>query len=148
MNTIVTFALMVALALVGGVSSATPRTSGEFMGFCAFQGAKLADGHWLGAYCLYDVLTWSYSYTWIDLDHCLANNGGELISWEDGAFSGSCNDCSIANTSTTLHLTCTCWDPEGQKKLASTIDLNTALYDSGGCAGCFSHTGNMSWEGP
>ncbi|KAK4188357.1 hypothetical protein QBC35DRAFT_205962 [Podospora australis] len=118
---------------------------GGFVHDCAYAGASLTDNHWLGMYCLNDnVTTWGYNYTWLDLDGCIGNNAGQLFVIENGSYSGTCTNCTIAHD-TTLNLTCSCWDTTGHH-IISTLDLNTTVFDFNGSAGCLSHMGNKTWE--
>ncbi|KAK0618589.1 hypothetical protein B0T17DRAFT_496277 [Bombardia bombarda] len=139
-------AAAVAILTLGRQASA--EAAGGFVDRCAYQGANLTDGHWLGIYCRNkDTQIFGYNYTWIDLDYCLGNSAGNLISYSKGNFSGSCNNCTIAHDDSTLAMSCVCLDTNKQYR-KSTLDLNTTIHDSNGCAGCFDHFGNKTWEGP
>ncbi|KAK3945271.1 hypothetical protein QBC46DRAFT_114677 [Diplogelasinospora grovesii] len=135
-------AAILGLLAIGGNSV----KNGGLVNSCAYAGANLTGNHWLGIYCLNnDTAIWGYNYTWINLDNCLANNGGQLISYENGSYSGTCSGCAISHDNTTLHLSCLCWDTNNRQQNSS-IDLNTTIYDTNGAAGCFSHMGNLTWE--
>ncbi|KAK4457898.1 hypothetical protein QBC42DRAFT_187408 [Cladorrhinum samala] len=134
--------ILVAFALGFTVSGADQR--GGFVDLCAFTGANLTD-HFLGLYCLNDATeVFSYNYTWINLDYCVGNNAGTLVSYENGAYSGTCTNCTIAHDAT-LELTCSCWDMDNHH-VTSTLDLNGTIYDADGSAACYAHKGNKTWE--
>ncbi|KAK4162530.1 hypothetical protein QBC43DRAFT_345858 [Cladorrhinum sp. PSN259] len=118
---------------------------GGFIEFCAYQGANLT-AHSLSMYCQNNnTEIFGYNYTYIDLDFCVGNNGGQLVSWENGSYSGTCTNCTIA-IHETVDLTCSCWDTNNQH-VVSTLDLNTTIFDVDGSAACYTHVSNKTWEG-
>lgn len=145
---------------------------GTFDSCCAFSGANLTDNHWLGIYCRNDqTAMFGYNYSWyvsaepnpitmpctatltdirgrIDLDFCVANNGGQLIGLKKrvctcllrpgsfreimgtntvlrrrGSYSKTCTNCTVAHR-TTLVLSCACRKVTGAY-IASSLDLST-----------------------
>ncbi|KAK4232216.1 hypothetical protein QBC38DRAFT_505955 [Podospora fimiseda] len=126
-------------------ASAVVNQRGGFIELCAYQGVNLTD-HFLGMYCLNDhTEIFGFNYTWINLDYCVGNNGGQLVSWENGNYSGTCTNCTI-KVNVTVDLTCSCWDTNN-KHVVSTLDLNTTVFDVDGSAACYAHVGNKTWEG-
>ncbi len=65
---IITYLVALAALFLLQALSQTNTTSGEgFVSFCAYPGANLTDGRWLGLYCLNnDIEIWGYNYTWYD----------------------------------------------------------------------------------
>ncbi len=78
----------------------------SFIGYCAYGGSYLNDDHWLGTFCRNNMTkVFGYNFTWcvaldgrfrlqvrkltatthgrIDLDHCVGNNGSQLIAYEE-----------------------------------------------------------------
>ncbi|KAK4154034.1 hypothetical protein C8A00DRAFT_33210 [Chaetomidium leptoderma] len=138
-----------AISAVGLAASEEPPQIQSFVEFCAYAGANLTDGHWLGAYCRNNMIDeFGYNYTWVDLDFCVGNNGGQLIAYKSGNYSTSCTKCAINHETKTLMLTCDCEHPDKEYSTSS-LDLgNNILYDDNGSAGCFDHLGNKTWLGP
>ena len=61
------FLAIFALPIMGlrGYVISEPPQNGGFVSFCAFTGANLTDGHWLGVYCENnDISDFGYNYTW------------------------------------------------------------------------------------
>ncbi|KAK3496620.1 uncharacterized protein B0T23DRAFT_59871 [Neurospora hispaniola] len=149
-----------ASSAVRGITTLTLLTGGFFSVFaqkqpnggyaidCIFTGASLREGHWLGCNCLNDdVAILGYNYTWLDLNFCLGNRNGTLESYDTGNYTTTCRDCRILNNYRTIFLNCLC--PDMAHVLHNTtLDLNTTLYNVNGCAGCYNHMGNKSWDGP
>ncbi|KAK4648701.1 uncharacterized protein QC761_112530 [Podospora bellae-mahoneyi] len=138
--------LTATVLLLGLVFPLLTSGEGGFTHDCAYAGANLTDKHhWIGVYCLNDdVDIYGFNYSMLDLDHCAGNNAGQLVVYENGNYSGSCENCTFIHDKS-LHLSCLCWDMNGGHT-NSTLDLNTTLYDSNGAVGCYSFLGNKTWE--
>jgi len=68
----------------------------------------------------------------IDLNKCFSNTNGKLVYASNGAYSKSCNSCSIKESlnpdkTKNYSLTCKCFDVKGGLK-SSEINLNDFLY--------------------
>ncbi|KAK4128246.1 Cyanovirin-N, partial [Parathielavia appendiculata] len=115
-----------------------------FVDYCAYRGVNLTGDHWLGAFCRNDMTAiFGYNYSWIDLDYCVGNNGGQLIPYENGNYSTSCTNCGIDFEMETLVLSCKCIDPD-ENEATSSLDLNTTIYNYNGSIGCFNHLGDKT----
>ncbi|KAK3996466.1 hypothetical protein QBC44DRAFT_304425 [Cladorrhinum sp. PSN332] len=113
---------LILIAMLAITTSAVVDQKGGFIKLCAYQGANLT-GQFLGMYCRNDhTEIFGYNYTWIDLDYCVGNNGGQLVGWENGTFSGTCTNCTVAAANETLDLTCSCWGTNN-KHVVSSLDL-------------------------
>ncbi|KAK4242324.1 hypothetical protein C8A03DRAFT_11419 [Achaetomium macrosporum] len=139
-----------AIFTMGRANAGDPPQSQTFAEYCAVGGANLTDQHWLGLYCRnHMVEIFGYNWTWIDLDFCVGNNGGQLATMDNGNYSTSCNNCNATHDfeKKTLFLSCACPN-DAQDYIMSSLDLNTTLYEIDGAAGCFNHMGNETWRGP
>ncbi|KAK1768399.1 hypothetical protein QBC33DRAFT_568751 [Phialemonium atrogriseum] len=144
-----TISTTLVLSLAFGGQFVTPQSScpdGGFITTCIYPGYNFTDSN-LGMYCLNNqVDLFAYNWTSLDLNLCVANNGGTLIAWDSGAYADSCSNCSVTKTST-LYLTCDCEDMGGSQ-IASTLDLNTVIYNVDGAMNCCGNTGSKTWKGP
>lgn len=60
---LVSTALAVSTAIMAGADE-VPHIQG-FVEYCAYVGANLTDGHWLGAFCRNNMTSvFGYNYTW------------------------------------------------------------------------------------
>ncbi|KAK3397716.1 hypothetical protein B0T20DRAFT_229672 [Sordaria brevicollis] len=139
------FALMTSSLLS---VSAQQHPNGGYASNCIFTGATLRQEHWLGCECLNDdVAIFGYNYTWLDLNFCVGNRNGTLESYDSGNYTKTCRNCRIYNNLRTIYLNCLCPDMAHELRNSS-LDLNTTLYNVNGCAGCYNHMGNKTWDGP
>ncbi|AEO65824.1 uncharacterized protein THITE_152679 [Thermothielavioides terrestris NRRL 8126] len=120
---IVLFASSAILA-AGWRRSANPPLNGTFADVCGYGGGRLTEGRWLGAYCRNNqVEVYNYTYTWIDLNLCVANNDGQLIAYNNGNYTSSCGNCTVFVQSKTLFLNCICWN-SAKHYTNSSLDLS------------------------
>ncbi|KAL2130215.1 hypothetical protein VTI74DRAFT_6733 [Chaetomium olivicolor] len=134
-----------AILTMGAAADGEPETR-SIVEYCAYTGANLTGDHWLGLYCRNDLTAvFGYNYSWIDLDLCVGNSGGQLIPYDSGNYSQSCLNCDLSHEQKTLILTCHC-DKIPSGRMTSSLDLNTAIYDDDGATGCFGHLGNKTLD--
>ncbi|KAH7911160.1 Cyanovirin-N [Hygrophoropsis aurantiaca] len=67
--------------------------------------------------------------TQVDLNYCLANNGGTLVCSEGGSYSYSCSNCELASGT---YFQCACNAGSG----TTGIDLNNCVGNSNGGLYC------------
>ncbi|KAK6841938.1 hypothetical protein PG987_002798 [Apiospora arundinis] len=136
-----TTTLACLLGLVGLVQSQ------GFLGNCTWQSANLT-GSLLGMYCNDDDwANYGYQWTWLELNPCFGNNGGNLIPYDNGNFTTSCNTLNFTASNTSFALTAMCSDPTDHF-VPAMAELNTVLWNHNGTLGCFEHHGNATECGP
>ncbi|KAI0899315.1 hypothetical protein F4806DRAFT_452244 [Annulohypoxylon nitens] len=114
---------------------------------CTWQTGLLVDS-FLGMYCNNnDWADYSYDWTWLDTNACLANSGGDLYPYGSGNYWSTCDNCSIHKSNVTFLLTCDCLNANSQFSPA-TYDLNLLIWNHDGILGCFDHIGNKTEKGP
>ncbi|KAM0329977.1 hypothetical protein ACHAQA_004146 [Verticillium albo-atrum] len=132
---------MVVVALVGG---ATATSDGSFVKSCLWNACKFRNNHILGTYCNTDNTDiFDYDWTQIDLGKCVGNNGGSLVSYENGKYQGTCEKCKLTNDHNdgTQFLDCRCWTIDGARR-KTRLDLDKVLYNDNGTLGCHEHLGS------
>ncbi len=71
--------LLAALTLAAAALAPAAAAQLDLAGSCNVQTAQLAHS-WLGLYCNnLNTASYGYNWTWIDLDWCVANRGGQLV---------------------------------------------------------------------
>ncbi|KAH6614613.1 Cyanovirin-N [Chaetomium sp. MPI-SDFR-AT-0129] len=118
---------------------------GDFKRSCAPNYA-IPNGQLMTAECF--TGTGKTYRTILDLDHCMGNQGGFLVSKNDGAFSISCRECKRgkANGDDAWGMTmfnCYCENGKGGSFFLSEIDLNNFIENDHGYLSCFGHRGGL-----
>ncbi|KAH7921543.1 Cyanovirin-N [Leucogyrophana mollusca] len=117
-----TFQLLASGLLLFGASTALAQS-----GFADSCDDYYVTGTTLYANCLNDNDS-AYYATEVDLNYCLANDGGSLICEYGGSYSYSCSDCGLASGT---YFECDCQDGSG-----TGIDLNSCVGNSNGGLYC------------
>ncbi|KAI0148757.1 CVNH domain-containing protein [Xylariaceae sp. FL1272] len=96
---------------------------------------ELQGDAWFGAWCVDEKGLTRLSV--INLNHCIANDFGTLVSRRDGDFASSCNKLSVqGDTTFTAHCNNASGWSNGQIKLSDVLsnrDGNLACFDYAGC---------------
>ncbi|KAI1107736.1 hypothetical protein F4804DRAFT_329140 [Jackrogersella minutella] len=138
LTTIVT----VALGVAGHLANAQ-----GFIHNCTWQTGLLSQ-HFLGMYCNDDAWDkWSYDWSWLDINTCLANSGGNLYPGPPGDYWSTCGNCGIYGSNQDFVLACNCINSTGGFT-PSKFDLNLIVWNIDGTLGCFNHVGNKTEKGP
>ncbi|KAI0880417.1 uncharacterized protein GGS22DRAFT_193342 [Annulohypoxylon maeteangense] len=140
---------------------------------CTWQTGLMVD-NFLGMYCNNDDWArYSYDWTWLDTNGCLANSGGNLypygrqvdsssfpddslvlficinmnLPYHSGNYWSTCDNCTVHGSNANFLLSCDCLNANGRFSPA-TYDLNRVIWNHNGVLGCFDHVGNRTEKGP
>ncbi|CAN8098985.1 unnamed protein product [Discula destructiva] len=101
----------------------------------------------LGIYCNNDDVK-SYAYDWslLDLDLCIANNDGALVSSPGGNFSDTCSNCTVTWSHVYLTPVTTTFTATPHMWITATVtSVSTPRWDDLylGCGGCSDRADRM-----
>ncbi|KAI5926358.1 CVNH domain-containing protein [Camillea tinctor] len=136
LTAIVAFSSSFAGALAAPSTSPVPGNQDSFENTCTRWKIYQQDGGvWIAGYCRDgDGQLW---HSVLNLDHCIANDSGQLTGRAEGGFSSSCSDLQL-ESDTSLNAQCAGGDgSRGSIKLSDIISNdNGELYCFGirGCA--------------
>ncbi|KAI1456954.1 hypothetical protein F4805DRAFT_430692 [Annulohypoxylon moriforme] len=129
-----------------GIASQLANAQG-LVSNCTWQTGLMVD-QFLGMYCNNDDWArYSYDWTWLDTNACLANSGGNLYPYGSGNYWSTCDNCTVRGSNVNFLLNCDCLNANGRFSPA-TYDLNRVIWNHDGILGCFDHVGNKTEKGP
>ncbi|EGN98838.1 hypothetical protein SERLA73DRAFT_181510 [Serpula lacrymans var. lacrymans S7.3] len=119
------------LSVLASLALFTPSvlTQGGFSSTC--------DNYYVTGSVLYadcESVSGTYYATEVDLDYCLANNGGSLICSSGGSYSYTCSGCSLE--SGTYFGCSACSDCTDCGTSSTGIDLDQCVSNDGGSLSC------------
>ncbi|KAI0153007.1 hypothetical protein GGR57DRAFT_153696 [Xylariaceae sp. FL1272] len=83
----------------------------------------------------------------LDLNHCIANNNGEMVQQPGGNFGPSC-ECTKITGPIPGYLYCTCDSDTGLKNSYNNFKLSDFIVNDNGTLGCFDARGCLPDKDP
>ncbi|TGJ80342.1 hypothetical protein E0Z10_g8422 [Xylaria hypoxylon] len=118
--------------------SGTNNTVYSFANSCNTYTVHQASGNvLLSAYCRDNTGAWPSRASQINLNHCIANNMGQMEAREDGYFGLSCNRMLFHGAQPILYAFCS----NGHYPEETVLDVGNFLDNDDGRLRCFSYYG-------